>query len=79
MDDDDRLPKKYTLVYGANGKLYAVAKDDWKKIEEIPTPVPPDVAGQVRDKLNKVQDDVQDLLMGPLGSGVRVRVPDILD
>jgi hypothetical protein len=95
MDDDDERPppKKYTLVYGADGNLYAVAKNGAVPIEGGPpnSPVPTSVAQDVKNSLegpnpveipNGVENYVESKLapyMAPAGSGVRVRLPKILD
>jgi hypothetical protein len=83
MDDADLLPKKYSLVRAENGKLYVVAKDDeGEPIEEDPERFPPSVVQDVKAILNTAETDVEAKLapyLTPQGSGVRVRVPKILD
>lgn len=76
---DDLSPKDYTLVYAANGKLYAVAKNDGKPIEEDPVRFTPELVAQLKGKIDTHEMEMEQLLHGPLGSGVRVRVPKILD
>ena len=93
MDEIDRA-KEYTLVYGGDGKLYAVGKHAAVPIEGgPPSPVPADVGQRVVDDLvgqnppveapmYGVEKTVEDRLkpyLTPHGSGVRVRVPKILD
>jgi hypothetical protein len=95
MDDvEERPPKKYTLVYGADGKLYAVGKREAVPIEggaANGSPVPDNIGQDVKNALegpnaveipNGVENYVESKLapyMAPAGSGVRVRVPKILE
>ena len=74
-------PKKYTLVRAADGKLYAVAKNQAIPIEGNPN-IPPNVAQQVENSLDGTETSVEAALapyLTPQGSGVRVRVPNLLD
>ena len=64
--------EKYTLVRAADGKLYAVAKNEMKPIEGQPNIDP----AAVQHALDIAEDTVKAALM-PLGSGVRVKVPQI--
>ena len=82
-DDDDRA-RKYSLVYAGNNKLYAVSKNDEGQpidIEENPN-IPQSVVNDVKGILKNAEDNVEAKLeqyLAPAGSGVRVRVPKILD
>jgi hypothetical protein len=81
---DELTPKKYTLVRDPNNKLYAVASNEVVDLEGPNSPVPSSVAEQVHGDLDGpdgVEHTVQARLAPylPQGSGVRVRVPKILD
>jgi hypothetical protein len=78
MDDDDRLPKKYTLVRDPAGNLYAVAKNE---AVDLQATIPAADLQVVKNKLNTVENEVEATLVQYLAapSGVRVRVPKILD
>jgi hypothetical protein len=90
MEDDDLLrAKTYTLVRDPNNKLYLVGKNQVVPLEDPnnPSPVPSTVVGQVHGDLEGVGGvgGVENTVEGrlaqylPQGSGVRVRVPKILD
>ena len=85
MADADLIPKKYTLVRDPNNKLYAVANNEVVELEGPNSPVPSSVAQQVHgdlDGVDGVENTVEARLapyLTPQGSGVRVRVPKILD
>jgi hypothetical protein len=79
MDDDDRTPKKYTLVRAADGNYYAVAKDVATPIENLGNADQQELIHERVRELETAQYNLDVALRGPLGSGVRVRVPDILD
>jgi hypothetical protein len=85
MDDgEERRPKEYTLVYGEDGKLYAVGKHGSVAIEDADSPVPPDKLREVKTLIDQHDTNVTSKLepylpAGPAGSGVRVRAPKILD
>ena len=68
---------KYTLVRGADNKLYAVTEQG-----EITKPLDswaPSQVQQIENALTAVQGTVATALAVPLGSGVRVKVPQIFD
>jgi hypothetical protein len=70
---DDPLPlDKYTLVRAADGKLYAVAKDETKPVDGE------SLVNQVEGAIDTAQTTVRALLL-PFGSGVRVKVPKIFE
>jgi len=74
-------PKKYTLVRDPAGKLYAVAKNEAIPIQGNPN-IPPSVVQQVENSLDGTETSVEAALasyLTPQGSGVRVRVPNLLD
>ena len=70
---DDPL-KKYTLVRGPNGELYAVTEDD--KSEPIQEQ---QLIDEVQRALDGAETAVAATLLSTLGSGVKVRVPKIFD
>jgi hypothetical protein len=85
MDDvEERPPKEYTLVYGEDGKMYAVGKHGSVAIEAPNSPVPANKIRELKDLVDQHDAAVtttlaQYLPAGPAGSGVRVRAPKILD
>jgi hypothetical protein len=88
MDDDVDRAKKYTLVRDPNNNLYLVAKNEVVALEAAnPYNIPSSVAQEVHHDLEGVNGvgGVENTVEGrlaqylPQGSGVRVRVPKILD
>jgi hypothetical protein len=74
-------PKKYTLVRDPLGNLIAVSKNAAIPIEGNPN-IPSTVVQQVENSLDGNETSVEAALapyLTPQGSGVRVRVPNLLD
>lgn len=79
---DELNPQKYTLLRDPAGKLYAVANNQVVELDAPNSTVPSSVVQQVHGDLDTFENTVQAKLapyLTPQGSGVRVRVPKILD
>ena len=68
--------KKYTLVRAANGDLYLVGEEG--ETVNIARDYPA-LQSQIEQMSPQADEAVSALFAQPLGSGVRVRVPKILD
>ena len=73
----DLLPKKYTIVQAANGDYYAVTNDEGEaqKMQKLSASQSALIQahGAAEDYLSRM------LMLTPLGSGVKVRLPKIFD
>jgi len=78
-DDDDRAPKKYTLVRDTNEDLYLVAKYEATPIVDVGDQEEQQFIQQRLQELQIAQNNLDRAVQGPLGSGVRIKVPKILD
>jgi hypothetical protein len=81
MDDDVDRAKEYTLVRDPFGNLIAVSRNATIPIDGNPD-IPSSVLQQVKNSIDGTETSVQTALtpyLTPHGSGVRVRVPKILD